>query len=57
MNQNWIQGGIDGPMETRSYTATPEIHESTVKKVDRKQLPKLTTWVKVQQMRGVNKVN
>ena len=57
MHQNWIQGNISSPMDTRSFITTLVIHAPIGKKLTRKQLPKLTQWRVVEQMWGGNKVN
>ena len=57
MNQNWIQGDIDGTMGTSSSTSTPERNSPIEKRIIRRHLPKLTPWEPVQQMLGGNQVN
>ena len=57
MNQNFIQGDIDGFMEICSYKTTPERHAPTGKKFDGKQIPNLTPWDAFKQIWGVNQDN
>ena len=57
MNQNWIQGDIAFPVETRSSSSTPERHSQTGKNVNRNHLPKLTPWEAAQKIWGENQVN
>ena len=47
MNEKWIQGNINSPMDTRPCKLTPSRHASPGYKVTWKHPPQPTTWESV----------